>query len=96
MPRELLFGLPIGLIIVISAFAAVVAAPRLGVPIRILALLLLLPVACFCVFGFAASFEPGDFHVVWRVLYAVVFLACLAGSARLVFVKRDTSNSTQD
>jgi len=92
MPRELLFGLPIALILVIAVGATIVAAPRLGPLIRILALMLLLPVAFFCAFGFAASFEPGDFHVVWRVLYAVVFLASLAGAARLAFVKRDTSN----
>ena len=94
MPGEVLFSLPIGLIIVIAVVAAVVAAPRLDVSIRVFALLSLLPVACFCVFGFAASFEPGDFHVVWRVLYAVVFLVCLAGAVRLVFVKRHTSDPT--
>lgn len=39
---------------------------------------LLLLVASFCIFGFLASFEPGDRHLAWRFGYAVVGLGALA------------------
>ncbi|MCH7751942.1 MAG: hypothetical protein IH898_07295 [Planctomycetes bacterium] len=96
MSIELLVVLSIGLVIVVAATAVVVMASRLGTLIRIIAALAFVPLACFCLFGFAASFEPGDYHVIWRVLYAVVFLACIAALGRLVLVKRQKSGSTQE
>lgn len=88
MPVELLVALLIGFVLVTALTTIVVMASRLGVVIRIIAGLAIMPLAGFCLFGFAASFEPGDFHVVWRVIYAVVFLVCLAALGRLVFAKR--------
>ena len=96
MPNELLVPLAIGLVIVVAATAVVVMASRLGTLIRIVAALPFFALACFCLFGFAASFEPGDNHVIWRVLYAVVFLACISALGRLVLVKRQKSDSTQE
>ena len=71
-------------------------ASRLGTLIRFLAALVFVLLACFRLFGFAATFKPGDYHVVWRVLYAVVFLACLATLFRLAFVKRQYVDTEQD
>ena len=92
MSIGLLIGLAICLIIIATALTAIVAAPRLGVVARILALCLLLPIACFCVFGFAASFEPGESHLKWRILYTVIFIVCLAGAVRLVIAKGNNSS----
>ena len=47
----------------------------------------LLPIAAFCLFGFAATFEPTDRPgVFWafRIGYAVVGIGCLAGVVTLV------------
>jgi hypothetical protein len=38
---------------------------------------LLLPVASFCLFGFLASFEPGDRHLAWRFGYGLVGIGSL-------------------
>ena len=47
----------------------------------------LLPIVAFCLFGFAATFEPtnrpGVFRA-FRIGYAVVGLGCLAGVVTLV------------
>jgi len=77
----------VGFVAVLSAGAAAVFAPRLWVAIRYLAALVFALLALFCVWGFAASFEPGDYHDVWRVVYGVAFLACLVSLVRLVFAK---------
>ena len=53
----------------------------------VLTLLLLAPVP-FCVFGFAASFEPGPYHWAWKIGYAIVGLGCLAGALRLFMPRR--------
>jgi len=87
MPIELLIALCIGLVVLIAAILAVVAAPRLGITFRIVAALIFAPWALFCVYGFAASMEPGDFHVVWRVAYAAVFFACVSAIGRLALAK---------
>ena len=87
MPTPFMFLLLIGFAIVIAASVCVVMARRLHTAIRIVAALAFAPVALFCMFGFAASMEPGDNHVVWRVVYLVVFLACLLAIGRLVLAK---------
>jgi hypothetical protein len=55
--------------------------------LRILAGLALLAVACFCVFGFFASFEPGN-GLLWKVVYGALFLGCLFGVVALFRRKR--------
>ena len=53
----------------------------------ILGVVVLLPIAAFCLFGFAATFEPTDRPgVFWafRIGYAVVGLGCLAGVVALI------------
>jgi hypothetical protein len=53
----------------------------------ILGVVVLLPIAAFCLFGFAATFEPTDRPgAVWafRIGYAVVGLGCLAGVVTFV------------
>ena len=40
--------------------------------------------------------EPGDYHIVWRVGYAVVFLACLFAIGWLVLAKRVNEKVNQD
>lgn len=88
MPIELLIVLPGVLLLIAALIATVVMATRLGPFVRLLAVLLLVPLACFSAFGFMASFEPGDFHLAWRVAYAVVFLACLIGALQLLLARR--------
>ena len=83
MPTELIVPLVIGLIIVLSACACAVKAPRLPMPIRIVSVVVLIPVGLFCAFGFAAASEPGDYHHVWQIGYAIVFLACVSAIGRL-------------
>ena len=51
--------------------------------------LLLLAVAAFCLFGFLATFEPTDRpgqFLAFRVGYAVVDIACLAGAIGSVVI----------
>ncbi len=53
----------------------------------ILGVVVLLPIAAFCLFGFAATFEPTNRPgVFWafRIGYGVVGLGCLAGVVMLV------------
>ena len=87
MPNLLFIPLIFGFTILVAASVCVVMARRLNTAIRIVAALAFAPVALFCMFGFAASMEPGDNHVVWRVVYLVVFLACLLAIGRLVLAK---------
>lgn len=51
---------------------------------RIVVVIVLLAVAAFCVFGFAATFEPMDSGrpLAWRIGYGVVGVACLMGAMR--------------
>ena len=48
---------------------------------RVIAVVTLLAVAGFCVFGFMATFEALDAstQLIWRVVYGLVGLASLAG-----------------
>jgi len=49
--------------------------------LAIVAAIILLPIAAFCVFGFIATFEPTDqpgLFMAFRVGYGVVGLGCLA------------------
>ncbi len=50
--------------------------------------MLLAPIP-FCLFGFAASFEPGRYHWVWRIGYALTALGCLASILRLYWPRRN-------
>lgn len=49
---------------------------------RILGALALLAVALFCVFGFLASFEPGN-GLQWKIGYAALGCGCLTGAVVL-------------
>ncbi len=55
--------------------------------VAIIGSLVLLSLADFCLFGFAATFEPTDRTVLFwsfRIGYAIVGLGCLAGVAALI------------
>ncbi|MCA9122917.1 MAG: hypothetical protein H6822_06680 [Planctomycetaceae bacterium] len=55
--------------------------------VPILAALLLLPVATYCVFGFIATFEPTDrpeVFMAFRIGYGVVGGGCLIGLAFVI------------
>lgn len=54
--------------------------------IRTLLTLLLAAAALFCVFGFAATFEPmpGQARWVFRSIYALIFVGNIAGLAHLI------------
>ena len=53
--------------------------------IRMAALLLLVVVFLFCIFGFLATFEPLDRSVqlTWRIVYVVAGAGALAGLVRM-------------
>lgn len=89
MPDALIYSLLLAAIVLGLATVAVFRADRLAAPVRFLVALVFAPLACFCVFGFLAAFEPGPGHIVWRWLYAVTFLACVAALVRLAVVQRD-------
>ena len=95
MPTPLIIAFLIGLVIVLTAIRALVAAPRLSVAARILAALAFTLLALFCAFGFAAAMEPGDDHLLWRMVYGGVFLACVASVVRLTFA-RQKSETTEE
>jgi len=53
----------------------------------IIGTLALLPIAAFCLFGFAATFEPTStpgVFLAFRIGYAVIGLGCLAGVIALI------------
>jgi len=96
MPTTLIITLLVGILLFFAASACVVMAPRFPMVIRIVAGLLFILLGLFCVFGFAAAMEPGDYHVAWRVGYAVLFLACLLAIGRLALANNTTRSSDQD
>jgi|GEM_PF-2319061 len=89
MPPALIYSLMLGTVALLLALVAVLRAGSLTAPVRFMAALVFAPLACFCVFGFGAAFEPGAWHVVWRWVYAVTFLACVAALVRLAVARRD-------
>lgn len=88
MPPALIYSLLLGTVALLLAVVAVFRADKLTSPVRFMAAMVFAPLACFCVFGFGAAFEPGDYHVVWRWVYAVTFLACVAALVRLSVARR--------
>lgn len=78
----------VGTAISVAAIAAACRAPRINWAARVTAIVTFTPVALFCVWGFAAAMEPGDYHAFWRVVYGAVFLSCLPAIGRLAFTKR--------
>ena len=92
MPPALIYSLLLGTVALLLALVAVLRAERLTSPIRFMAAMVFAPLACFCVFGFGAAFEPGDYHVVWRWVYAVTFLACVSAMVRLGVARHRDGN----
>lgn len=88
MPKSLIVPLAIAVILLVATIACVIIAPRLPKAIRVVASLVLVLLGLFGAYGVVASGEPGDYHVVWQVGYAVLFLACLAAMVRLVVVRQ--------
>ena len=88
MPTSLIIGLLGYLAAVIIATIGVVKTGWY-VP-RIILALLLLPAALFCLYGFAATFEPADAVTQWsfRIGYVVVGLALAATILVLLFRRR--------
>ncbi len=72
---------------VIGITAAVRSDPLTQWTRVILSLLLLMPLL-FSLFGFAASFEPGERNWVWRIGYAILIIGCLATAIRLCWPRR--------
>ena len=96
MPTPLIFALFIGLAVATTAIRALMAAPRLSVAARIAAALTFAVLAMFCALGFAAAMEPGDYHIIWRLIYGAVFLVCGSAAVRLALARRSretTQNS---
>lgn len=95
MPTASILPLLMGVVLIIAAVACAVLAPRLPTVMRIAAAIIFLPLALFCVYGFAAAMEPGDDHIVWRIGYPVLFAACLTAIGRLVLTKGAPHRSSQ-
>ena len=51
--------------------------------IRVLGVVVLLALGLFCLFGFLASFEPGNGWE-WKAIYGALFCASFGGAANLV------------
>ena len=96
MPTPLIVALIIGFAIIAFAIRCVIGTRQSNPAKRILAAVIFVPIALFCLWGFAAAMEPGDYHIVWRVGYGVVFLMCLFTIGCLVFAKRSKEDGTQD
>ena len=67
------------------------------ITLAIVGSLLVLPIAAFCVFGFLATFEPSNtpgMFMAFRIGYAVVGVACLAGTIALIVNSVRKSKST--
>ena len=73
--------------LVLGAVFAFQKRPLSGA-VRIVFVLLLLAPIPFCLFGFAASFEPGPNHWVWRIAYATIIVGCLGTILRLCWPRR--------
>ncbi len=58
---------------------------------RVLIVLVLLAVAAFCAFGFLTTFEPLDrtTQIIWRIVYGVGGLLCLAQALRLMWPRKE-------
>lgn len=95
MPTTQLIPLLVFLAIAAAAITAAVKAPRISMPLRIVAALVFAPVALFSIYGFMASMEPGESNLPWRVLYPIVFLASASAMGRLLLVKSVLSRSDQ-
>ena len=67
------------------------------IAIRMVAMLLLLALLLFCVFGFLATFEPMDHFVqiTWRIVYGVAGVVVLAGFVRMARRAVTTSGITR-
>lgn len=53
--------------------------------------LILVALAAFCLFGFLASFEPGvKSAMMFRFVYAIAGIACLAGVGWIVLRRNHT------
>ena len=93
MPAALIYSLLLGTVAVLLAVVSVFRAEKLTTPVRLMVAMVLAPLACFCVFGFGAAFEPGEFHIVWRWLYGTTFITCLAALWRLNRARRRDDNA---
>jgi len=87
MPTSLIVPLTIAVILLIATIACVMMAPRLPKAVRIAVALVLVLLGLFCALGFVAAGEPGDYHAVWRVGYAVLFVSCVVAIGRLAVVR---------
>ncbi|MDG1893740.1 MAG: hypothetical protein P8J37_02420 [Fuerstiella sp.] len=77
-------------------FAAAISTDPLPVWGRVLLVLLLIPVLAFTLFGFAASFEPGDGNWIGKIVYATVFPGAAATIIGLCRKRRDTTNADDE
>lgn len=64
MPSALTYSLLLGMVALLLTIVAVFRAEKLTAPVRFVVSIVFAPLACFCVFGFGAAFEPGEYHVV--------------------------------
>lgn len=80
--------LVVGLAVIAWAWRCIASARSLHPGTRVVAACTFIPIALACMWGFAAAMEPGDYHVVWRVGYAVVFVISVFTAGWLVLIKR--------
>jgi hypothetical protein len=90
------FAAVVGLLgaLLIGVTGAIRSAPLPQWVCVILVVLLLTPIP-FLLFGFAASFEPGEYHWVWRIAYAILIIGCVATVIRLCWPRRSNPSEGQ-
>ncbi len=92
MPTSLIVALIVGMAIVTSAVISMIATRRSNATTRRFVAVFFAPIALFCLYGFVAAGEPGDYHIVWRVGYGFVFISCLFTIGWLLFAKYSLAN----
>jgi hypothetical protein len=92
MPTSMLMMVLIAVFVLLSLFVCAVLAPRLPVVVRLLAACLIVPLTLFSLFGLLASFEPGDGHRIWVLVYSLMIAGSLAAIIRLVMIRKTSSS----
>ena len=70
------------------ALFCLLRAPHLSISARCMAVVAFLPLNLICLFGYTASTEFSDRHVIWDLSYAFIFVSCLLAVARLIFADK--------
>ena len=96
MPYSLLVALVIGAVVIAVAVRCVLSARQAGPAQRILTAVIAVSVGLFCLFGFLAAREPGDYRIVWQIVYGLAFLVCMAATVFVFLARQSNSDAEHD